>query len=87
MKGTGVTITTLCPGATKTELAHKAGMENALLFRTFVMDSKRVENIGYKALVRGKTYVIAGAYNKLLVLSSKLLPAFILNPVTKIMLR
>ena len=86
LKGTGVTITTLCPGATNTEFAHKAGMEKTLLFRIFVMESKRVANIGYKALMRGKTYVIAGFYNKLLVLSSKLLPAFILNPVTKIML-
>jgi len=87
LKGTGVTITTLCPGATKTEFAQKAGMENTLLFRMFVMESKAAADIGFKSLMRGKTYVIAGVYSKLLVLSSKLLPAFILNPVTKIMLK
>ena len=87
LKGTGVTITTLCPGATKTEFARKAGMEGTLLFRIFVMEPKAVANIGYKALMRGRAYVIPGIYNKLLVLSSKLLPAFILNPMTKLMLR
>ena len=87
LKGTGVTITTLCPGAAKTEFAQKAGIESTMLFRMFVMDPKRVASIGYKALMRRKAYVITGVYNKLLVLSSKLLPAFILNPVTKIMLK
>ena len=87
LKGTGVTITTLCPGATNTELAHKARMESTLLFRIFVMEPKAVAKIGYKALMRGKTYVIAGVYNKCLVFSSKVLPTFITNPITKIMMR
>jgi len=87
LKGTGVTITTLCPGATHTEFASKAGMEHTLLFRIFVMEPKAVANIGYKALMGGKASVTAGAYNKLLVLSSKLLPDFIVNSVTKIMLK
>ena len=87
LKGTGVSVTALCPGATSTAFAHKAGMENTLLFRMFVMSSTDVANIGYKALIRGRPYVIAGAYNKLLVLLTRLLPAFIVNPITKLMLR
>jgi len=38
LSGTGVTVSTLCPGATKTEFAKKANMENTLLFRSFVME-------------------------------------------------
>jgi len=87
LKGTGVTVTTLCPGATATEFARKAGMERTLLFRLFVMNPETVADIGYNAAMRGKTYVIAGAYNKLLVFFSKITPPFILNPMTKIMLR
>jgi len=87
LKGTGVTITALCPGATNTEFARKAEMEDTLLFRLFVMKPDAVANIGYKALIRGKAYVIPGLYNKLLILSSKLLPSFILNPMTKMMLK
>jgi len=87
LKGTGVTVTTLCPGATRTEFAGKAGMENTLLFRIFVMKPEKVANIGYRAAMRGKSYVIAGVYNKLQVFLSKLTPPFILNPVLKMMLR
>lgn len=87
LKGTGVTVTALCPGATETEFARKAGMEHTLLFRRFVMKPERVADIGYKALLRGKKYAIAGLYNKLLVFASKLTPSFILDPMTKRMLK
>ena len=87
LKGTGVSITALCPGATSTAFARRAGMEHTLLFRLFVMNPNDVANIGYKALMRKKPYIVAGVYNKALVLFSKLFPAFIVNPVTKRMLR
>jgi len=87
LKKTGVSITALCPGATNTAFARKAGMEHTLLFRLFVMNPNDVANIGYKALMRKKPYIVAGLYNKTLVLFSKLFPAFIVNPVTKKLLR
>lgn len=87
LKGTGVSITTLCPGPTETEFAKKAGMENTLLFRNFVMSPEIVANIGYKALMKGKTSVVAGLYNKILVISSKFLPKGILDFTTKFMLK
>ena len=87
LKGSGVSITTLCPGATNTGFAEKADLENTLLFKRFVMEPARVAEIGYKALMKGKPTVIAGAYNKILVLSSKLLPSSILNPVSMKMLK
>lgn len=74
LKNTGVSITTLCPGATETEFAQKAGMEETLLFKIFVMKPEKVAAIGYKALMKRRTSVIAGGYNKLLVASSYLLP-------------
>ncbi|MCL2621026.1 MAG: SDR family oxidoreductase [Defluviitaleaceae bacterium] len=86
LKGTGVTVTTLCPGATDTELPKKSGLENTLLFRMFVMEAKTVAEIGYKAMMRGRASIIAGAYNKTLVFSAKILPAFITNPITKMMM-
>jgi len=85
LKGTGVKITTLCPGATKTEFAQKAGINNTLLFNIFVMLPDRVAKVGYKALMKGKASVIVGLYNKLLVFSSKIMPSFILDACVKIM--
>lgn len=86
LKGTGVTVTTLCPGSTKTEFASKANMENTPLFKRFVMKPELVAKIGYRALMKGKTSVIAGLRNKLLVFSSYLLPDALLNFFSKKML-
>lgn len=86
LKGTGVTVTTLCPGSTKTAFAAKAGMEDTLLFKLFVMQPERVAEIGYSSMMKGRATVTAGIYNKLLVLASKITPASILNPLTRKML-
>ena len=86
LKGSGVSITTLCPGATNTAFAGKAGLENTLLFKFFVMEPDCVAEIGYRALMKRKASVIAGAYNKILVLSSKVVPSSILSPITARML-
>lgn len=87
LKKTGVSITTLCPGSTRTEFAHKAGMEETLLFKIFVMKPEKVAAIGYKALMKRKTSVIAGVYNKLLVASTYLLPEKFINFLSKKMLK
>lgn len=79
LKETGVKVTTLCPGATKTEFSKKANMENTLLFSFFVMSSKRVVEKSYSKFIKGKKVIIPGIYNKLLVLSSKIFPEAIIN--------
>lgn len=87
LKGTGVTVTCLCPGATKTLFASKAGIGSTPLFKLFVMRPEAVAAIGYSNLLRGKRTVTAGLYNKLLVLSAKLLPASIIGPAAQWMVR
>ncbi len=87
LKGTGVTVTCLCPGATQTLFAEKANINHTLLFKLFVMQPEVVAAIGYNNLQRGKRAVTAGLYNKLLVLSAKLLPVSIINPVAQWMVK
>ena len=77
LRGTGVNVTTLCPGATKTEFAMKAKIEHTLLFKIFVMTSDKVAKAGYNALIKRKRVVVVGLYNKLMVMSMKILPYFI----------
>lgn len=86
LKGSGVVITTLCPGSTKTAFASKAGMEGTLLFKLFVMEPETVADIGYRAMCKGRTSVIAGLYNKLLVFASRITPSPILYGLTRKML-
>lgn len=79
LRGTGVSVSTLCPGATSTEFAKKANMEKTLLFHFFVMKPHKVAQIGYRGLMNGRKVIITGAYNKMLVLSMFITPSAILN--------
>lgn len=70
LKGYGITVSTLCPGATKTEFAKRAGkkdLENA-------MDAKEVAAIAYKGLMKGKRIIVPGIANKIGVILSKFMP-------------
>jgi short-subunit dehydrogenase len=62
LKNTGVTVTALCPGSTKTEFFERAGMKN-LRRDWLMMDASVVARAGYRGLIRGKRVVIPGALN------------------------
>ena len=64
LRGTGITITCLCPGATRTEFHKLAMMLDTNLMQGKVMSAEKVAKIGYKALMKGKRVVIAGFKNK-----------------------
>lgn len=66
LKGTGVTVTTLCPGPTQTGFVSAAELEKSGLFKNLaVMDSMTVARAGYEGMKKGKTIVIPGWSNKL----------------------
>jgi len=87
LAGTGVTVSTLCPGATKTEFAKKANMENTLLFSRFVMEPQEVATIAYREFMRNKKVIIPGLYNRLLVLSIAFTPGKILEKISASLLK
>jgi short-subunit dehydrogenase len=75
VRGTGVTVTALCPGPTLTDFQRRAGMEQTKLLRTpMVTDVKSVARAGYEGMKKGKTLVIPGPLNWLLVQGVRLLP-------------
>ena len=74
LKGTGVTITTLCPGATRTNFAKRAKIEDIKLFRGKLLEPSKVAEIGYKALMKGKSVIITGLSNKILAQSVRFIP-------------
>jgi len=65
LKGTGVTVTTLCPGPTETGFQARAEVEDIRLNRMGMMSAKAVAEAGYRGLMAGKTIVIPGIKNKL----------------------
>jgi short-subunit dehydrogenase len=65
LKGSGVTATVSCPGATATEFAAVAGNDKSALFKGGVADSASVARHGYRAMLAGKVVAIPGMKNKL----------------------
>ncbi len=69
----GVTVSVLCPGATVTDFFDRAEMGNSGMMKNLrMMSAKDVAEIGYRGFVRGKTVVIPGFMNRLLVFSTRL---------------
>jgi hypothetical protein len=74
VEGTGVTVTVLCPGATRTEFAQAAGIAHSALFRGATMGAAEVARVGYRAMMAGKSSVIAGARNRWMIRGVRLVP-------------
>jgi short-subunit dehydrogenase len=63
LEGTGVTVTTLCPGATATEFAEVANLSGSRLFRK-AMRAADVATEGYAATMAGRRLVVTGGMNR-----------------------
>lgn len=77
VKGTGVSVTVLCPGPTDTGFHKRAGTgKSKLVSGKFlnVMDARSVAEAGYRGLMKGKTVVIPGLKNKLMAESVRFAP-------------
>ncbi len=75
LRDTGVTVSALCPGPTKTGFADAAEMGNSRLFTAFgVADAADVAEYGYESLMRGKRLAIHGMRNKIVAQSNRLAP-------------
>ena len=86
LKGTGVTVTCLCPGATESGFMVAAAMDDSALFKNRKLPtSAAVALFGYKAMMKGKMTVIHGIMNYLIANSIRLAPrSWVLPMVRKI---
>jgi len=84
VRGTGVTVTALCPGATRTAFAGAAGMEDSALFRRgVVMDARTVARAGVEGMLAGRTLVVPGLANKALLASIRVTPRSLVRRITR----
>jgi len=73
--GTGVTVTCLCPGPTRSEFATVAGMEQTEVFTVgSVADAHSVAVAGVRALRRSKRLIVTGFRNRVLLFAERFLP-------------
>ncbi|MBV8778308.1 MAG: SDR family oxidoreductase [Alphaproteobacteria bacterium] len=66
LKGTGVAVNVLCPGATATEFFAIAGGVPTGLQKNRMMSADKVARIGYAGLARGARVTVAGWINRIL---------------------
>ena len=82
IKDTGVTVSVLCPGPTKTEFQDRAGVQNSTLFsgkRMPISTASEVAKAGFDGLMKGKTVIIPGLLNKVGAIGSRFSPSSITN--------
>jgi uncharacterized protein len=86
VKGSGITVTALCPGPTSTEFASRANMTTSRLFQgSGIMDAKTVAKLGFEGMMKGQTIVIPGVRNKVLATSTRFAPRRIITRIARSM--
>lgn len=74
IRGTGVTVTCLCPGPTDTAFGDRSGFVMPEEFKSKIPGAAEVAKFGYDALFAGQPVAIHGWANRLLTFSGKLAP-------------
>jgi hypothetical protein len=88
LEGTGVTVTTICPGLTKTEFHEVADHIKPSYMDSIMMSAHDVAEIGIRAAERGRATVTPGLVNKLMEWSIKwLTPRSVATAVAGISMR
>lgn len=80
----GITVTTLCPGATESGFQAAAAMEESNLVKGKKLPtSKEVAEYGYAAMLKGKTVAIHGLMNWIMANSVRFTPRAIVVKLTR----
>jgi short-subunit dehydrogenase len=83
VRGSGVTVTALCPGPARTGFQRRAQMEDSRLVSGRIMDARTVAVAGYRAMQQGRTVVIPGLRNRLFALAPRVSPRGLAARVVK----
>ena len=87
LKGTDITVTALCPGATATGFQDAAGAKGSRLFETRTLPTGAdVAKYGYKVMMRGKRVAVHGLINRILAQSNRLAPRKLSMAITRMLI-
>jgi uncharacterized protein len=77
MRGTGVSVTALCPGVTRTGFQARAQVGNMRLLQGPAMTAAEVAKMGYKSLAQKQAVRVTGFANQLLVFGLRFTPRWL----------
>jgi len=90
LKGTGVSITALCPGFTATQLLSRAAAANDKLGKLpafMIGDAAEVAAEGYRACLRGEVIKVPGVLNLATTLASRATPKWLMRGLSGAVVR
>ena len=83
VRGSGVTVSALCPGPTATNFNAAAGARFSRGFMRSAMSAEAVARMGHRAFRNGSSVAITGFRNKLLAFSTRLAPRAVVRRIVK----
>lgn len=86
LRGTGMRVTCLCPGPTKSAFFGRANMGGVRLATGRplpLMDARTVAEAGYRGLLRGKAVVVPGTRNRVVAILARFGPRRLVTRVTR----
>ena len=86
LRHSGVTVTALCPGPTRTEFAATADVGSSRLFTAFgIADAADVAEFGVAAMMDGRRVAIPGIKNKIVVQANRFAPRAVTTKVSRLL--
>ena len=76
LQGTGITVTVLCPGLTRTGFQENVGAGNPDMIKNPLISqsAEYVARVGYQAMMKGQTVAIPGVVNRFFANANRFLP-------------
>jgi short-subunit dehydrogenase len=87
LRGTGVSVTLSCPGPTLTEFGALSGVDKSRLFQLGAATPASVARGAYRAMQRGRSVVVHGLMNRLLVQSLRFAPRALVRAIAALLNR
>lgn len=84
LSGSGVTVSALCPGPTRTQFSDTAESSKSNLFQGGgVMEAEPVARAGLRGLFAGKAVIVPGFQNKLMIQTLRIAPRALVRRITR----
>lgn len=82
--GSGVSVSVLCPGPTRTGFVERARVGGSDLFKgPLIQPAEAVAREGYRGMMKGKAVIVTGLSNKFMVALVRLVPRFLVRKAVR----